>query len=99
MSFKSELRTVMDSGKIKIGLSVAMKSIKEKKARLIIVTENCPAKEELFELAKENGVSVLEFEGSSVEAGSVCGKPFPASAVTIIDPGESSILQFKGKVK
>ncbi|MEM4444604.1 MAG: ribosomal L7Ae/L30e/S12e/Gadd45 family protein [Thermofilum sp.] len=38
-------------------------------------------------------IPVLVFEGSSRELGSVCRKPFMVSALAVLDPGESTILQ------
>jgi large subunit ribosomal protein L30e len=34
----------------------------------------------------------MEYEGTSVELGPVCGKPFTIAAMAILDVGESDIL-------
>ena len=38
---------------------------------------------------------VYTFEGSSVQLGKACGKPFMVSALAVVNPGESDILSLK----
>jgi large subunit ribosomal protein L30e len=34
----------------------------------------------------------MKFEGSSIELGAVCGKPFSVNSLAVIEAGESKIL-------
>jgi len=43
-------------------------------------------------VARLNNVPVAIFKGTSAELGSVIGKPFKVSAIGIIDPGDSKII-------
>ena len=44
-------------------------------------------------LARLDGVPVYEFPGTSLELGSVCGRPHAVSVLVVEDPGDSSILE------
>ena len=83
------LKTVATTGDVRFGLAETKKCIKNGEARLVVVSSNCPEKS-----LTESGSSpkVLVFDGTNVELGSACGKPFPISALAIISPGESNIL-------
>ena len=43
-------------------------------------------------MAKISDIKVVEFDGDSMQLGAVCGKPFSVSALSIIEQGNSSIL-------
>ena len=40
-------------------------------------------------------IPVHIFDGSSVDLGSICGKPFTVSVLVIQEPGDSNILELK----
>jgi large subunit ribosomal protein L30e len=40
-----------------------------------------------------SGVPLIVYEGTSLELGAVCGKPFTVSAMTIREAGDSDILK------
>ena len=56
---------------------------------MVVLASNCP---DIKEEVQETNVPVLEYEGTSVELGPVCGKPFTIAAMAILDAGESDIL-------
>jgi len=83
------LKTAATTGDVRFGLTETKKCIEKGEAKLVVVSSNCPEKS-----LAESGSSpkVLVFDGTTVELGSACGKPFPISALAIISPGESNIL-------
>jgi len=83
------LKTASTTGDVRFGLAETKKCIKKGEAKLVVVSSNCPEKS-----LTESGSppKVLVFDGTNVELGSACGKPFPISALAIISPGESNIL-------
>jgi len=89
------IATTAKTGKIQIGASSALKSIKAKKARLIIVASNCPKRirEDVEYYCKLSEMSVSIYAGSSSDLGAVCGKPFEVSVLTVREPGDSNILK------
>lgn len=89
------IRMAVDSGKVEFGVKSALKLAYSGEARLIIVAKNCPKKfkEDITYYCKLSKTQVYEFNGTSMELGSVCGKPFSISALSIHDPGNSNILE------
>lgn len=82
------LKTAATTGKVRFGLAETKKSIKKGEAKLVVVSSNCPEDD----IAGESLLKVIVFNGTNVELGSACGKPFPISALAIVNPGESNIL-------
>ncbi|RLF49382.1 MAG: 50S ribosomal protein L30e [Thermoplasmata archaeon] len=85
MDIGRELKIAINTGKVYFGVSQAKKAVRKGEAKLVIVAKNCPE--------KISGARVYEYPGTNVELGTVCGKPFPISAVTIVNEGESKILR------
>jgi len=82
------LKTAATTGKVRLGLAETKKSIKKGEAKLVVISSNCPEDD----IAGESPLKVVVFNGTNVELGSACGKPFPISALAIVNPGESNIL-------
>ncbi len=82
------LKTATTTGDVRIGLAETKKAVKKGEAKLVVVSSNCPSSE----VANGTSPRVLVFGGTNVELGSACGKPFPISAIAIVNPGESNIL-------
>jgi len=82
------LKTAATTGEVRFGLAETQRCIKKGEAKLVVVSSNCPDKG----LSAGKSPKVVVFDGTNVELGSACGKPFPISALAIINPGESNIL-------
>ena len=93
------VRLAVESGKVEYGAKSAISASLQKKAKLFIFSSNMPqeVREKVAGSAKASGTPVLEFEGSSMELGSVCGKPFPISVLSVFEAGSSSILELAKK--
>jgi large subunit ribosomal protein L30e len=83
------LKTAATTGDVRFGLAETKKSVKKGEARMVVVSNNCP--EGSF-LPKGSSLKLIVFEGTNVELGNACGKPFPISALAVVNPGESNIL-------
>jgi large subunit ribosomal protein L30e len=91
MDLAHALKVALETGKVEIGLTETLAAAEAKKARLLIVARTCPDPK----LTKERlhgKVPVYHYEGTAVELGQACGRPFPISAMAILDPGSSAIL-------
>lgn len=94
MELSKSIRMAVDTGKTVLG------SVKSKKlaltggAKLIVIAKNCPpeSKQDLMHYCQLAGVPCIEYQGTSVELGVVCGKPFTVSALSVLDAGNSDIL-------
>lgn len=94
MDLAHALKVALETGKVKIGLTETLASAEEKKAKLLIVAKSCPDAR-LREERRFGRAPIYHYEGSGVELGAACGKPFPISALAIVDPGASAILSLE----
>ena len=93
MDINKALRSAIDTGKVHVGSSESCKAADAGTAKLIIISSNCP--EEAASQVKESKTPVHSFEGNNAVLGASCGKPFPVSAVAILDGGKSNVLSLK----
>lgn len=87
--------TTVKTGKVLFGTNNAINNAKTRKAKLIIVASNCPQKirGDIEYYCKLSDIPVTIYEGTRIDLGSVCGKPFKVSALTVREPGDSDILK------
>ncbi len=94
MDIAHALKLALSTGKVKMGLEEALVTVKQKQAKLLVVSSTCPD-EKLRAEKKLNGVPVYHYEGTAAELGAACGKPFPISTLAILDAGSSAILSLE----
>lgn len=89
------IATTVKTGKVLFGANNAVKSAKLGRAKLIIVAANCPqnVREDIEYYCKISEIPMVIYNGTSIDLGSACGKPFMVSALTIREPGDSDILK------
>ncbi|MCK9298400.1 50S ribosomal protein L30e [Methanoculleus sp. YWC-01] len=90
MDFNASLRKAVKTGTVFLGRNKTQESIEEGKAKLVVVARNSP--ESVKNLVNEIDVPVYVYEGSSVQLGKACGMPYVVSALAVVEPGESDIL-------
>ena len=83
-----EIMRAVSTGKVLFGRKIALRKTADAKA--LILSEDCPKKEEIIQAANKKPVYV--FKGNNIELGTACGKPFGVSVLLIIDEGKSSIM-------
>jgi large subunit ribosomal protein L30e len=93
------IATVVKTGKVLLGTKKAVENAKLGRARLIVAASNCPRNilEEITYYGKLSNVPVSIYKGTSIDLGAVCGKPYPVSALTVREPGDSDILRLGEK--
>ncbi len=94
MDFNSSLRRAIKTGKVLLGQNATAKCVESGSAKLVVVARNCPEKFREMLSSREN-LFIHTFDGSSVQLGKACGKPFMVSALVVVDPGESDILSLE----
>jgi large subunit ribosomal protein L30e len=94
MDFNVSLRRAIKTGKVILGQNQTEQSINEGSAQMVVLAANCPVNYRESVRSKPN-LFVYTFEGSSVQLGKACGKPFMVSALAVVSPGESDILSLK----
>jgi len=93
-SIKSVLGVVMRSGKVTLGYKTTLESMRKGKAKMIFIANNCPkvVKTQLEYYAALAQIAVMSYDGNNMDLGSTCGKFFRVQCMSIIDPGDSDIL-------
>ncbi|RLG71175.1 MAG: 50S ribosomal protein L30e [Candidatus Iainarchaeum archaeon] len=95
MTFETELRRAVDTGKVIFGTRRTAKTLMNGEGKLLILSSNMPKsqKEKLQHIASLHNIAVKHAEITSKELGEICGKPFGILALLVLDPGRSKILQ------
>jgi len=91
----NRLSLVMKSGKYKLGYNSTLRTLRDGKAKLIIVSNNCPPlrKSEIEYFAMLSKCSVHHYAENNIEMGKACGKHFRVSVLSITDAGDSDIIR------
>lgn len=89
MDIGKEIRKAIETGNVKLGVDQSRKAIKAGTAKLLVISSNCPDEY----LRNQSQARMLVFDGTNVDLGSACGKPFPVSALAVLDSGDSEILE------
>lgn len=89
------IRVAVDTGDVTLGSEKSIQSLKLGKGQLVVVAENSPKDiiEDVEYYANLSEIPFYIYQGSSVDLGSVCGKPFTVATLIINDPGDSTILE------
>ncbi|WP_459201216.1 50S ribosomal protein L30e [Methanococcus sp. CF] len=94
MDINRAIRVAVDTGKVALGTKQAIKNIKHGEGQLVIIADNCAkdVKEDIFYYTQLSETPVYTHQATSIELGAICGKPFPVSALLVLEPGNSAIL-------
>jgi large subunit ribosomal protein L30e len=99
MDINRAIRVAVDTGKVVLGTKQAIKNIKHGEGKLVILAGNCAknVREDVEYYARLSEIPVYDHPVTSLELGAICGKPFPVSALVVIEPGNSAILNLKNE--
>lgn len=94
-NINSRIALVMKSGKALLGYKTTLKSLRQGKAKLILIANNCPPlrRSEIEYYAMLAKTAVHPYAGNNITLGTACGKMFRTTVVTVTDPGDSDILR------
>merc|ERR1712227_563043 len=94
-SINAKLALVMKSGKALLGYKTTLKSLRQGKAKLILISSNCPPlrKSEIEYYAMLAKTTVHHYSGNNIALGTACGKMYRTSVLSITDIGDSDILR------
>ncbi|HNT60390.1 MAG TPA: 50S ribosomal protein L30e [Candidatus Bilamarchaeaceae archaeon] len=93
------IRLAVESGKVCFGSKESARDLLLGKAKMAVMAGNAPkaVREDAGKYARLSGIPVVEFPGTSIELGSICGKPHPVLLLTVREEGVSNILDFAKK--
>lgn len=91
----NDLRLAVDTGSVVLGTEETTKAISGNQAKLVVVSAKGKAEAvaDIAHLCNIAGVKLLKFKGSSIELGTVCGKPYSINSLAVIEGGNSKILE------
>merc|ERR1712060_19090 len=94
-NINARLALVMKSGKAVLGHKSTLKSLRQGKAKIVLISSNCPPlrRSEIEYYAMLAKTAVHPYNGNNIALGTACGKLYRASVVTVTDPGDSDILR------
>ena len=90
----AQLALVMKSGKTSIGYKTVLRDIRNGKAKAVILSNNLPVhrKSQLEYYSVLCKCKTIFYKGSNVDLGTACGKLFRISCMSIVESGDSDIL-------
>jgi len=98
-SLQTAIRLAVEGGAVEFGMRHAMKESLRAGAKAIILASNAPVniRQRVQRYCALSGVSIIDFPGSSLELGSVCGRPHQVAMLVVKDTGASNLLDFAKK--
>lgn len=95
MELVQAIKRIIATGKMEIGTNKTIDSIREGKAKAVIIAENTPRdiKQDIVQYAKLEEIPVVVFNNTSLILGEICGKPFVITAIAVTNPGDIKIKQ------
>ncbi|EER03391.1 60S ribosomal protein L30, putative [Perkinsus marinus ATCC 50983] len=93
-SVNAGLQLVLKSGKYTIGWRSTMKAIRSGSAKLVLVSNNCPAlrRSEIEYYAMLSKTGVHHYVGDNNALGTACRRFYRVSCMAVLDAGDSDIL-------
>jgi large subunit ribosomal protein L30e len=94
MDIDRGIRVAVDTGDVTLGSEKSIQFLKLGKGQLVIVANNSPKDiiEDVKYYSELSNIPMHIYKGSSVDLGSVCGKPFTVATLIVNNPGDSTIL-------
>lgn len=85
MTLEEIIRSAIKSNRAVIGYNESIKYIKSNQPKIIVTAKNLPIslRKEIENNLKLSKTKLEVFNGTSLELGVICGKPFPVSALVI----------------
>lgn len=95
------IRLAVEGGRVGFGSRKGIKDLLLGSAKLVVIASNVPPSlaEDVKRYGEFSGIPLVEFGGTSIQLGSICGKPFPVSVLAVYEEGASNILDFGKKKK
>jgi large subunit ribosomal protein L30e len=95
LSLNQPIASAVSTGKCLLGTKSSIDAIKKGEAKLVVVAANCPRDEyeDIQRYTQLSGIKIHEFNGTSWDLGEVISRPHMVTVITILEPGDSKILE------
>ena len=93
-TINSKIQLVMKSGKYSLGFGQTLSTLRQGRAKLIVIANNCQPirKAELEYYAMLSKTPVHHYSGNNIDLGTACGRQFGSSVLSVTDVGDSDII-------
>ena len=91
VDIEKNFKNIVKKGKVVFGLKQTLSSLKDGKAKLIVIANNCPNGKELIKKSNNNKIPFYQTKSNSLELGSLCGKAYAVSTFSVLDDGGVNI--------
>ncbi len=92
MDLARQLKQGITTGTVLFGQRQTISACNKGDARLVLVAANCPTDYVTNLTASHPDVPVHRVTMVNRQLGAACAKPFPVSALCVVDPGQSDLL-------
>lgn len=95
MDVNRALRSATQTGTVVLGLNESLRTILEKKAKLVVLAQNAPeaAVSQIQAAAEKVKTPIYTYAGKNTELGPACGRPYSVAVLSVIEAGDSDVLQ------
>ncbi len=92
---RRHLEVINRTGKMILGFRQSKLSVLQRKSKLIIIAGNCPPnmEREIRIACSMAGIPILKTSIPGRELGYMAGKPFSAAVISVLDPGNSNLVE------
>ena len=99
MDLTGAIKRIIQTGQVQYGVKTAQKAITMGKAKLIILSSDCPKRlrQNMEKNSKIAQIPIVNYSGTSLELGETCGKPFLVSNLTVLDSGAVNLSELVRK--
>jgi large subunit ribosomal protein L30e len=95
MDVNRALRNAAATGTVNLGYKETLVAIETKKAKLVVIASNAPAEimGNIETAVRAHNVPVYKYAGKNTELGPACGKPYSVAVLSVVEAGDSDVLQ------
>tara|TARA_Y100000748_G_scaffold296192_1_gene288710 strand:+ start:292 stop:609 length:318 start_codon:yes stop_codon:yes gene_type:complete len=98
MDLARQLKQGISTGTVLFGQRQTISACNKGDARLVLVAANCPEDYISNLTTSHPDITVHRVSIVNRQLGAACAKPFPVSALCVVDPGQSDLLTLNGNV-
>ncbi|MCL4365022.1 MAG: 50S ribosomal protein L30e [Candidatus Marsarchaeota archaeon] len=90
----NDVRLAVDTGKVSLGYREVLRAVNSNSAKAVVVASKGKKDivEDINHACRIAGIKLIQFNGGSLDFGTVCGKPYSVNTIAVMDPGHSKIL-------
>ena len=93
---QKQLKTILKSGEVIFGTNTVLSDVQSGNVKVVVISKNCPKEieEDIKKYTSLANIPIVVFDGTSMELGEFCGKPFLIAAISIRNLGKVSLKEF-----